>query len=761
MNTLIKCRIVTAFAACLLVLFCHGEVKFNQLDMVRIPSYRLQSWQVSDGLPFNQIQDVMQRRNGFIWIATLNGPARFDGEQFEVFNERTTGLPDNRILKLAEDSGGHLFLGHETGRISLRVGNAFHEITGGAGHAAVVQFVSCSGDSLWAVFENGSRMPVSMNGQPLKNPLPEPEWPAFDPLPGPANGWTEQDGQVVQVLDGKVIQRWGKVPWDVTQDIRFLELSNGDVAAGMTYGGVWIMHPNHTVTRLDRGIGLLSHTVLSLTEDRENTLWLGTKSGLQSFRYNRYTGYRIGNAFTRPVSITARNNRIWVGSNEESLWCFEDDALRQLARPPALARSIFAVYEDSRGIVWSDLDRQFLLRLDPDGYRNVVPENEQYDRVWAFLEDTDGTLWAGGDRGLWVKKSGARWQAVTLPDVPLSRVRCLEHGPDDTMWIGMETGGVAVWSGAACRLFAEDSGLPRIYVSALMPDSDGAGMWVGTCGGGLYHYAGGRFRKAPLGLHVITQMLRDDYDRLWLLTEAGIAVVEEAMLREQQGDDPVAPILIDRSEGVNPTLDFESSLHTMCRKQDGTICVICENEVLSFDPSKIRRSGDPVGLSLREIIVNNEGIGLSEMRELRVGPGVHRLDIRFSALNYVSVERMRFKCRMVGLEEDWRQLGNRREANFQHLPPGTYRFELLAANRDGQWNAAPDVITIQVLPFYWQRPWFRFFLYGGSLFLAVLLALAVADRLNRRKLILAEKEKAVEEERTRIAMDIHDEMGRR
>ncbi len=757
-------RVVLAFIACLLTLPCHGEVEFNRQNLVRILPYRLQSWQVSDGLPFNQIQDVIQRQNGFIWVATLNGPARFDGVQFEIFNVgNTEGLPDNRIMKLAEDTAGHLFLGHEKGNVSTWIGNRFLELAGTDrfGDAAVEQFVACADDTLWVVFKGGDRMPVSRNGQVLTNPLPESEWPPFDPLPGPANGWTEQEGEVVQMVDGEVVRRWGNVPWDVTQDIRFLELSNGDVVAGMTYGGVWIMHPDHTVTRLDRGVGLLSHTVLSLTEDSEHTLWLGTKSGLQSFRYSRYTGYSIGNAFTRPVSIRARNGHIWLGSNEESLWRLDDDAFVILARPPAIARSIFAVFEDAQGVVWADLERQFLLRVDAQEYRSVLPKEEQYDRIWAFLEDSDGTLWAGGERGLWRKQKTTRWQAMQLPDVALSRVRCLEHGPGNTLWIGMETGGIAVWDGQKCRLLGEEAGLPRIYVSAMMLDADGKGLWVGTCGGGLYHYADGYFRKTGLEQHVITQILRDDFNRLWLLTEAGIAIVEEDQLRSPRADgaDPVAPILIDRSEGVSPTLDFESSLYTMCRKQDGSIWVICGNELLSFDPATIQRSVEPVNLRIREMIVNDEHSWVSGSSVLEVGPGVHRLDIRFSALNYISSERMHFRCRMVGLEEGWRLLGNRREANYQHLPPGTYHFELAAANRDGRWNPDPDVITIHVLPFFWQRSWFRFFVYGGSMLIAVLLALAAADRLHRRKLILAEKQKAVEEERTRIAMDIHDEMG--
>ena len=114
---------------------------------------------------------------------------------------------------------------------------------------------------------------------------------------------------------------------------------------------------------------------------------------------------------------------------------------------------------------------------------------------------------------------------------------------------------------------------------------------------------------------------------------------------------------------------------------------------------------------------------------------------------------------MNGLSDEWIDLGTHRVASYQHLPPGRYRFELTASNRDGIWNRSPIHIDILVKPYLWEAWWFKASGYLAASGLLILISLATADRMNRRKLILMEKSKAVEQERTRIAMDLHDEIG--
>ncbi|MGE4490469.1 MAG: ATP-binding protein, partial [Kiritimatiellales bacterium] len=104
-------------------------------------------------------------------------------------------------------------------------------------------------------------------------------------------------------------------------------------------------------------------------------------------------------------------------------------------------------------------------------------------------------------------------------------------------------------------------------------------------------------------------------------------------------------------------------------------------------------------------------------------------------------------------------LGGRREANYQHVPPGHYRFELLAANRDGVWNMEPVSIHILVQPHFWETWWFHAAIIVFCTLLLSFIVFSISDRIHRKKVIHAQQLQAVEEERTRIAMDIHDEIG--
>ena len=106
--------------------FADGEAPFKATGGRPIVDGQFKTWHVADGLPFNRMEDVIQRKNGFIWVATMNGAARFDGIKFEVFNQsKCPGLPDNLIASLHEDAAGRLFLGHESGQVSVKTASGF------------------------------------------------------------------------------------------------------------------------------------------------------------------------------------------------------------------------------------------------------------------------------------------------------------------------------------------------------------------------------------------------------------------------------------------------------------------------------------------------------------------------------------------------------------------------------------------------------------------------------------------------------------
>jgi signal transduction histidine kinase/ligand-binding sensor domain-containing protein len=747
----------------LLLSVSHGYAELDFLDThtpTQISPYTLRTWRVAGGLPFNQIKDVLQRKNGFIWVATINGAARFDGISFETFNTRTSPeLPNNRICKLYEDAAGTLFLGHDTGHISVRRNSEFQQIEPSREliKDPVVDFVEEETGTVWAIYKSGKWRPVSRDGNPIfygqsgKRPAD------IRLLPGKNNGWTEQNGHVIQILNGTIHKDLGPSPWGLKQDICFLELANGDVVAGMTFGGLYILHKNGDITRLTTGNDLASNTILCLHEDREGTLWIGTSAGLQSFRFNRYSGIREGTAYRFMSTIVPRKSgEIWIGTNLETLHVVTNGIIKQLDKPQVLNRGIRVMLEDREGKFWTNTDAGFLLCLDQTGCNNVYPVGGDHDIIWALHEDATGILWAGGHKGLW-RKDADGWHSALSTKDGITDIRCIESTPDGTLWFGMESEGLASIRDGKLKRIPQDGSLSNSHITTLYFDESDDTLWIGTCGSGLLQIRDAQLSSAALTLHTITQIIDDTLDRLWLLTEKGIAVIEKDQLRGPA--EQITPLMIDKNEGVNLTMQIDDGATTACRHEDGSIWVIAGKKLLTFQPEDIKRDSTPVQILIRNIRLNNKVYAVNEKKSLTLPPGVHRMDINFSALSYCAPRRINFRCRMVGLNDNWIELGSRRFSSYQHLKPGKYRFELLAANRDGVWNPTPETLLITVQPQFWETWWFKVGLYVIGSVCLVLLSLGVAERINRRKLIRAEKMQAVEQERTRIAMDIHDEIG--
>jgi signal transduction histidine kinase len=151
--------------------------------------------------------------------------------------------------------------------------------------------------------------------------------------------------------------------------------------------------------------------------------------------------------------------------------------------------------------------------------------------------------------------------------------------------------------------------------------------------------------------------------------------------------------------------------------------------------------------------------GQESKQPLRIPPGRHRLEFVYTGLSYRAPEKVRFRYRLEGLDSEWTEAGSKRNASFDYVPPGQYAFHVLACNDAGVWNDQGAVVAFVLSPFFWQMWWFRIFL--GVLALGMVGAgvwLATRRRM-RLKLEALKRQEAIEQERSRIARDIHDELG--
>jgi signal transduction histidine kinase len=155
----------------------------------------------------------------------------------------------------------------------------------------------------------------------------------------------------------------------------------------------------------------------------------------------------------------------------------------------------------------------------------------------------------------------------------------------------------------------------------------------------------------------------------------------------------------------------------------------------------------------------NPEMFLSPLKSLSLSPGKHVLEFRYTGLNFDAPDRVRFRYRLEGLDADWVEAGTRRMAFYSFVPPGIYRFRVIACNGDGVWNEAGASLSLTVRRHYWQTWWFIGSLALGTVMMVAGGARFLEQRRLQRHLERLEQERILERERTRIAQDLHDIMG--
>ncbi len=778
--------------------------------------YAVRLWQTEDGLPQNAVSAVAQTRDGYIWVATYNGLARFDGDQFRVFDPiNTPELEDGRITSLFEDGAGSLWIGHQSGlitryrdgqfaRFSLPNQNDPDEIRG---------IGSDEQGRLWALraggaidsFDNGARLATLVP----PNALGVIAWSRN----GRGNLWVVQNGTAARVADGRLVpvrfdpprdpdavlclaassdggawvlrddrirkwagDRWtedlGGYPWAAGTIACFLELRDGTLAVGTTEDGLYLIsRGGRGVAHFGRSNGLQQDWVRCLFEDREGNLWVGAGSaGLIEIRPTAFSVLNPPDQWQgRTVLSIAEgaNGALWVGTEGAGLYHFDAGRWTHYGDAEGLGNPyIWAVAEASDGQVWLGNWTGGPYRLDQG--RFVRPEHIDpvSGPILAMRADPKaGDVLVGASEGLFqISGNRAAWLVRTPSGMP-GAVCAVERDAQGVIWVGFATRGLGRLSDGKLSIFRRTDGLGGDAVQCLLADRDGS-LWIGTADGGLTRLKGGRFARIGvaqgLASNVVCHILDDGLGYLWLSTNRGIQRVRKQELnRCADGSIPaVSGRTYDKHDGL-PTVEFTGGLQAAgCKTADGRLWFASSKGLVTVDPSRVRLNPSPPSVVVESLFVDTIGTPFprgSVGRSLR--PDHQRLEFRYAGLSFVSPSKVLFKYRLEGLDQDWVEAGSRRVAFYSQLPAGTYRFRVIACNDDGLWNTEGASVIFSVAPFFWHTWWF---LGAGALLVLSGVAWAVRHltrRRIRRRLEQLERQHAIERERSRIAQDIHDDLG--
>jgi len=781
--------------------------------------FMVRHWTTDDGLPQNQVTCLKQTSNGYLWIGTYSGLARFDGVRFTVFTQRNTpGLAEDSINALAEDSEGTLWIATAKGLVVYREGhfesayldenfrNSHVDLlqSGRAGgiwmvagmrvahlergrvsrlwtsgkEAQPIVSISEGADGWLNLFMQCAWLALSPSGDGVRtNSAQEsrgPAWKVGLPAREPRQAWVGTT-QGLRHWDGKDWRQVGTEHFGSSQvDLVFEDHSGNLWVNG--HGELFGLWDGAHWRPIDFGEGFEKGTASCVEEDKEGSIWVGAMEGLVQLRRPLVQTYttRNGLAHNRAWSVCeATEGTIWVGT-QGGLSRIPPGGMIQPLPPGAVSNYCDrCVWPNDKGGVWTARNNLGLFEFQTARLAEVVPGSALPGPITALWKNRSNVLFvctAGGVLGF-RSDQPVPWRDPLLR-YPVAEVRAILADRDGTLWLGTDGKGLSRIKTGVISSFTEREGLSNSNVYALHLDVEGA-LWLGTAHG-LTRYRNGKFfafgPEQGLLENTVNWILEDQSGFLWLSGLQGIYRVERAALNAVADGRArtVDPFVLGTADGMERAETNGEKQPAGWKARDGRLWFPTVRGVVVIDPGTIPLREKPPLVVLEQVKADDEvvaevgnqmaGMGHQKTGRLRIGPGrAHVLEIQYTANSFGDPKRVRFRYRLVGAGSDWREQTGERVVRYLNLRPGDYHFEVTAANHHNVWNSKPTAFDFSLAAHFWQTGPFYALCVCGVFGLA---AGVQAYRLRwQHRLLKLEEQRALASERTRIARDLHDDLG--
>jgi len=672
-----------------------------RMTIISNDSIQVTNFDSMDGLKSDIVFDLYQDKLGRIWVATYNGGINIVkdlGEEIELsYINRVDGIPSDEILTLTEDKDGNIWAGtYDHG--------AFKFVMSGPDSGKVTTYNLINGindNRVWSIMVDDVGAVWFGTGDGGLNRYKDGVFSAYTMENGLANN------QILSVL----------------QD------DDGIIWAGSMGSGLCKFNGFH-FAHYGESEGLANNMTSDIIQDKYGNYWLSSWDGLTQLNFLQ----------DRPFTVTYN----------------VDDGL--------LDTKITAMDVTSDGDIWMAMNKgvgvitpprlnpfeKTLVKADINA-RNYTKQSGLIDNsVNCILVDSEDRVWCGTRGGVSLMLGDEAFVNINEDNGLINNeVQTIIESSDGTIWFGT-LGGLAKTDMASMTTYDEVEGLFEKSIHSLVEDIKG-NIWIGTFGGGLYKLDVHSEDTLPISFIVddsllssnnVYSLIFQDDKTLLVGTDRGLDKIS------LDGNQNILGVKrYDKSDGY---IGVENNLNANYKDKRGNIWLGTVKGVTRYNPSLERVNSNAPRTHITGIQMFFENVDWSKHddslypwlklpRLLELGYSDNHLTFSYTGISLTNPDKVLFKFKLEGLENDWSPPREEAEAIYSGLTPGDYIFNVKAVNENGVWNDIPATYHFVISPPFWQTWWF----YMLCLFLAIVSIVSfvkVRERsLQREKAILEDK----------------------
>ncbi|MBL8180865.1 MAG: hypothetical protein JNL64_04575 [Blastocatellia bacterium] len=780
-----------------------------------VDKFTVSKWTTEHGLPQNTVTSIVQTHDGYLWIGTFGGLARFDGVRFTVFDSTNQlGLASNRILSLYEDRRQRLWVGTETGEVYIYADGKFVEFKSDPDFKRV---------TVWEILEddNGRMFIASDSGLERVEFRDDGSLIAesvriisrnrcFQLAKGPGNTIWTSSGKALLVQGDELVkaESLGK---NIPKDILHMDFSaDGRMIVDSIHTFGWFANDRFDPIPPPKGIkGLsgctpafqagklrcqegnrlhefnddriethdLGDTVVGGSRkvffDKEDNIWLATESDglvrLSPKRISLVGDLTEFDVWGRFALIEDAEGAVWLGGHD--LLKVQNDKVEKIVvkTPVGTDELITALAVDSNGVIWAG-GRLGLYSVE-NGKVIRLPQFSG-GQIDSLFIDSQSTLWVGTPSGLWRRTNDEFTKFTTDDGLPSNSVHFITESKDGALWIGT-FGGASRFKDGTFENFTTENGLSANYVREILEDENGM-VWIGTYGGGINRLSDGKISTITTanGIHdnFVSRILVDNVNKFWILGNHGVFSVKRDDLNAVADgrSNSVIGAVYGVADGMESSEASGGHQPAGIKTKDGRLWFPMIKDVVILDPKDGNQTPPKVvieGLSTRSDDARSlpNALDIRQDAPISIPTGQRDLEVQFTGLSFTKPESIKFYYRLDDLDNDWTDAGNRRKAIYPYLPAGTYTFRVRAVNALGVMSENTATLNISVDKPFWRKWWFILLALIGATFAAFMLYRFKMEQIKAQRLKEIEFSKqllkAQEVERGRIASELHDGLG--